>query len=966
VPKFDHKDLGDVLSYVYLPGLVTAVYPGDKDTPEANRDTADVSISYNGTSISFKNCPIFYHCEKSGVLRDNGSIENASRGFTVGDEALCRCLVPAQKDSAEKPSVFKKVILVSHLTGPKRCSYKYAFLRISATELKELKAPLGKWEYSESSGNYEYVAFDVDSHKDELCVVYDSINKKFADIVDPTKDGTQKYVFPCSVESLKPFLDAVDLELDRELYRWSHQGSSPDDVELASAYPSHSADFSGEKLGVGPTGEPYSTYFEDDPVVAMFTKFTNIVTSTRPSELSSGKFDRLDEYKKSMEGYISDYAGRSPGFLVDTRDKEVSGTVVSSGEKPQSILDDIKRLSEKKEEYASYSTVLSAKRVELISVASSISSDIAGMSAHINALQDELNDILSKLTGGLDASHSSAAYVSSLMQKIAELSASIDSVSSVYSRKLSELESLDASISEVGQRISDISSQISALNNFNAVIVPAISPKGDRLVTRSYHVQALYGENEYWLCCKNVYNGLIVSYCDASWKFLRVKKIPSSVIPIDNPALTNLANGMNPISPMASPIMAVAAMISQSAPGGHSYFDYSMIKRFNEGCIHRTTVPAVSRVSSSNKTSYASSVKSRGFNGVGSYRLEQIAHEEREGDPSFATAVNSRLDYIDSWVRKDNWHNSIKLAGHSPMADPTWHFISFAIQWRVSSIYIDTPIGSMLYGAPRLQAGVWYMYQLAIQGSTARNDLPFRSHFVAKTRQTGSHALQIYIVQRQSLTAWNEKVDSKQFVRQCLRYGPYDCFSAMYKFEPGAEPPCPDIKTLIPADATFSGVFKPGGKDTGSWDGCGLSDLDDSPPASGAVGAIDSFTWKEDEKVRFVRKGSDVVDFLTLSDSEKAELVADRFFITSETDLASRGAFVLSRNEIEIMASFDSFAALKQTNDTRDASKAVRSKELELAIKGLIKEYYDKVADKVDGAAANKSFSMFYFDAKII
>ena len=937
---------------MYLPGLVTAVYAGDKDTPESNRDTADVSIISGGTSIPFKNCPIFYHCDSSGVVRENGSIENSSRAFTEGDEALCRCHVKPKKDSVDENPSFDKVFLVGHVSGPKRCSYKYAFLRISEKELKELKSPLGEWEYSESSKKYVYKAFDKDSHKDEMCIVYDAVNKKLADVIDPTKDGTKKYVFPCSVESLKPFLDSVNLELDRELYKWSYHGSAPDTIEFASAYPNHTDDFSGEHLGVSPTGVPYTSYFDDDPALSVFVKFTNAVTRTTSSELSSGKFERFDELKKSKEEIVAEFASRSKGFLVDTREKEVTGTVLSDGSKPQYILDAISRLTEKRTEYLASSKLLAASRAEAVALIASLESGIRSGQAKIDVLVSEFNAIASLENG--------SAY--DLARQIADLKSSLDSSLSVLARKREDLVAIDASISEMNDKISNITDEINNLNNFDAIIQPAISPKGERLKNTSFHVQALYGENENWLCAKNTYMGFIVSYCDSPYKFIRVQKIPG-VLPI--PFTVSFI-------PSAQPMYYAALLSNAGLSFGNNIWDYVMLKRFNEGCFHRTTAPAVCGVSGAKSSDSPTGASVKDFNGVGSYRLDQIAHEERDGDPLFATAVNSRLEHIDSWYRKDNWMNSIELVGRTPIADATAFFISFAVQWRLSCVYIDTPIGSMLYGSPRLQAATWYMYQIHSQGSTARNDLPFRTHFIAKTRQTGAAAMQIYIVQRQSLTAWNEGVDKKEIVRQVFRYGPYDCHNVASKFPPGAEPPAPNIKELVPSDATYSGDFKPGGGSfggggaSGSWDGGGLSESDEAPPASGAVGATDTFEWKDDEKVRFVRRDNKLVDFLSLSDTDKAALVEDRFFVISDTDVSSRGAYPLSRNEIEIMASFDTFPALKTANKTNDASKAIRSKAFEEAIRDFIKKFYDDVVDKSSIAVKNKTFSMFYFDAKII
>lgn len=81
MPKLDHPNIGDVLKYVYLQGVITSVNSGD--------DTAGVSIPSIGMTAG--NVPIFYHCTPDAVLRDNGALEGASGAFSEDDEVIVRC-----------------------------------------------------------------------------------------------------------------------------------------------------------------------------------------------------------------------------------------------------------------------------------------------------------------------------------------------------------------------------------------------------------------------------------------------------------------------------------------------------------------------------------------------------------------------------------------------------------------------------------------------------------------------------------------------------------------------------------------------------------------------------------------------------------------------------------------------------------------------------------------------------------
>ena len=70
----------------------------------------------------------------------------------------------------------------------------------------------------------------------------------------------------------------------------------------------------------------------------------------------------------------------------------------------------------------------------------------------------------------------------------------------------------------------------------------ALDKDGKPLKGSSYHMQTAYGEDEIWVCGKNVYQGLVISACDAAWKFLRLPILPPA-LPIGNNAAERLAGG---------------------------------------------------------------------------------------------------------------------------------------------------------------------------------------------------------------------------------------------------------------------------------------------------------------------------------------------------------------------------------------------------------------------------------------
>lgn len=964
MPRLNHPDLGDVLSYVYLPGTILAVYPESTDTPSDKWDTVDLTV--DGYETVYKNCPVFYHCESNVSVRDNGATEKGAYGFSVGDRCICRCLVKTEKSSITDTTAFKVVFCVGHIEGIKRCSFKYAFVRISASILKELKAPFGEWVYDDEQKKYVYKPYDKDSHKDEMCIVYDSNTKKFASIVDPTKDGVEKYKFPCSVETIKPFLDTVDLDLDDELYKWEYQGTLQSNASFACGYPNAAADINGDKLGVNATGSPYDTYYQSNEVQRLFGDLRLSMASIPAQKMLAGDYSVLDEKIKTNLPSIEEYAKRSPAFIVDKRSFPVEGVRVEdddpNNDYPPAVVEEIAALVLKKSDYTSSLLIAQAKFKLCQEECDALSSSISEERSRIQAIYDYISSL----------SLNDAKEINSQLSIVNGLLSDMQSAESYLASKKAELDTYTEEIANLKNRIVMIDSDIEKLSNQKNIFSYAISPKGKYLSNASFHAQACYGENEYWICAKNTYMGIVISYCDAYYKFMRFQSPPVS-IPIPECSVSYLG------VPVTLDAISIALNVTEN-----NIFDYSFLKRINEGCFHHTTIPAV--------------LSENDFNGAGSYRLTQIVNPELHDDSVFRTAVNSRLEYIDAWDRYDNWMNTIYFCSHTNTANPTWHFNSIGQQWRLSAIYLDTPLGSMFYGSPRFQAALWYMYQLNIQYSTARNDIPFNCQFLSRTRQSGAAAMQIYIVQRQAVSAWNKGVDNRSdFVRQVCLYGPFDCFNLQVNYEIGSEPPAPNIKEQVPDGGNFvagGGTFGGGGA-SGSW---GVSDENNAPANdTGMVGGINNYTLSFVDEVKYVRDSKNkLVDFNGLSDDEKANLLDDRKFLIrgvasnagsivvsdaasflassnqslpstpgvdqSSLDSSAQVSYPMSRNEVEIFASFDLFSSLKKSNKTFDASKAVRCREFEICIMNLFYSFYDSLPD----SNKKKKMKFLSFDAKII
>jgi hypothetical protein len=103
MPTHDFTDIGDVLNYELLKGIITAI--------DSATDTCMVNVG--GVVVP---ALLFYHCEPDSIARENGAIEGASGGFSVDDEVIV--LVNNDK------SVIK---VIGHTDGIRHCGNPIVF-----------------------------------------------------------------------------------------------------------------------------------------------------------------------------------------------------------------------------------------------------------------------------------------------------------------------------------------------------------------------------------------------------------------------------------------------------------------------------------------------------------------------------------------------------------------------------------------------------------------------------------------------------------------------------------------------------------------------------------------------------------------------------------------------------------------------------------------------------------------------
>lgn len=142
MPKYEHPDWGDISDYIFVKGIITAVYPED--------DTADVTVPgyEDGTGI-----PLFYHCSNDSEERSNGAIEGAASAFSAGaedddsdgDEVIVMCEAP----TGEPVRIVGFVdgirdCCFENWNGPDLCSKNQWYARVAdeSTPLTRIECPI--------------------------------------------------------------------------------------------------------------------------------------------------------------------------------------------------------------------------------------------------------------------------------------------------------------------------------------------------------------------------------------------------------------------------------------------------------------------------------------------------------------------------------------------------------------------------------------------------------------------------------------------------------------------------------------------------------------------------------------------------------------------------------------------------------------------------------------------------------
>jgi hypothetical protein len=808
---FNHPTLGDIQNFVYLKGKVLRVYLEDPAIDPSFWDTAD--IEYENHKV-FSHAKVRYHCQAVGIERANGAVVDGGRGFDVDDEVILMAKIGSTPHMGEE---YEQMYVVSHLNGTVPCTYNYLLVRVSATALKPHAPPYGVWREG------VYVPTEPGSHSKEYCMVWDTTKGLPATIYNPSTGIP--YVFPVTVEEFKPALDYYAFT-DEELFVLASQGDAQS--QEAGFTPNWTADLQGNLIrGDAPADAWWTTYdINANPIFELFSKIQTALALDNVGA-STGAFTASMAKLAAGKENIDRWKAASPlAFNDDTRSFDVKG----SGDTYVMPAETQARLQ-----------VLQGTVAQMNDAISNL--DSAKIARWENLQTWDLSPVPS------DTAEEARRVL--LRAELVELSGSVTIRSYQYLKRVRDTAQLE---------IDGILGQ--------SVFTPwpiAHDKNGNLLKGSSYHLQTAYGEDEIWACAKNIYQGMVVAYCDAAWKFVRMREIPP-VVPITNTGLERLMGsnvtpgtaGLTMGQMMADISFALASAITVGQD--NNIFSIGTLKRINDGGFHRTTHPAL-------KTE-----------GIGSWRMTQRAIPH-SNEPVFITALNSRKESIDVWNRYDNWMNSIQYSAASYGTDRTWWFRSNAQQWRINANFIDTPIGSMWYYSPTWEVALWYMSGFSIfdGGPICRRDAPVRTTFTRQTRHTRRVVAQIYIVQRQAVTQWDDP--TRTFVVQQLNKGIYDHF--------------------VPADIKY--VDK---------DGDGLKN--------------DDYTTLTAEQQK----------------AQLSDRVYVRSTYTGEVGYVPPAALRANRNEIEIMAACDLYSTLKTNFGQCNPSKQVRNGRLEQEIEKLLQLYH--------------------------
>ena len=702
MPKYNHSTFGDIQSYVYLEGKILKVYIEDTSISQDKWDTADVE--YENKKV-FSGAKVRYHCLKEGSNRANGAIVDGAKGFDVGDQVIVMAKIGSSHGTGTE---YETMFVVAHIEGPKRCTYNYLLVRISSSDFLPHTPPYGTWKQS------VYTITDPGSLSEEYCTIWNTSKNSVATVINPTNN--QPYVFPVTMEDLKPALDNFTF-VDEELFTMSSQGD--EESEEAGFVPDWLADGQGNLLrGSLPPDIWWNTYNEKgNPLLNLFNDAI-LKLMTDSEGLSSGTFNSVQDIIDSNNEKILNWKTLSPkSFGDDSREFSIKG---SSSTNVISIDDQVK-LQDLQEQLAKLDALIEPLK----------SSGV-----------DRYNELKDKVVNGIELNDTAK-------QELVDLSNSPTIFLYNHYKSLQEQTTKDLEV------ITNATSWTSWATAHDKDMTD--------LTGKSYHLQMAYGEDEYWGCAKSTFHGMVVSYCDAMWKFTRLTQ-PLPVLGIDNNALMKLASGSAFMGGLAAGAMLSLGDIDKALASqamvlpDNNMFSWGMLKRINEGCFHRTSNPAMKTL------------------GIGSWRLTQNKIPNNEKETTFISALNTRYESIDIWSRYDNWMNTIACENGSWGVDTTWWMKSDAQQWKLKAVYIDTPLGNMFGSSPTWEVALWHMtgFNILFGGPTCRQDVPLNTHFVKQTKHSERLVSQVYIAQRQAVTLWDDP--SRTFLRQELYKGAFDCF----------------------------------------------------------------------------------------------------------------------------------------------------------------------------------------------
>lgn len=404
---------------------------------------------------------------------------------------------------------------------------------------------------------------------------------------------------------------------------------------------------------------------------------------------------------------------------------------------------------------------------------------------------------------------------------------------------------------------------------------------------RSLHQQVAYGENEIWTCGRNMFNGMIISLCNNSWKYVRLTAFPP-VIARDMPATKRLAEGRSGSSPLGSGVIGVIGDALQSlaeqtvsAIPHNTILISCALKRLNEGCFHYDSYPR----SSGSRLLFTKKIPGRAD-------LALL--------PTFYSTLDLRKVHFDTWVRFDNWHNTLQYSFAMGEGNRFWWARVWSTQTSWENHYIDSPIGSMMQKAPEMRSVLWQSFGLAHGEVTALKDTPISDSMYFGGRQNEKACAQVYVSYRQGLRAdgyHREKADGWFFI-QHQGVSPWDCLpslSDLSSYEPDVPVADPDLEVHPP-----------------------LSQREDF-----------------DHYVNFVDIAGARRHIGTLSEEEIHLLSGDLVFLNSKS-LSPPNALRSDRREFEVIASVDTWGSLFGQTSAYNPFKQTRDGDFEQSICDLL------------------------------